>query len=133
MSVETSPAFGRSIAAIAVALLANIVLSLAVDQFFHVIQVYPPWSVPMEETGDNLLALSYRIVFGIVSGYLAARFAPYAPMRHAIILGIIGMALSMLGLIAATQADLGPIWYPAVLVVVALPCSWIGRKLHRRA
>lgn len=136
MSIETGSAsgrrIGRSVTAIVAALAANIVLTLAIDQFFHVIEVYPPWGVPMDETGDNLLALSYRIVIGILSGYIAARLAPRAPLQHAIVLGIIGTVLSLLGLIAATQADLGPIWYPAILVVVALPSAWIGGKLYRR-
>lgn len=137
MSVETGPVsarrYGRSVAAIVAALVVNVVLSLALDQFFHMIEVYPPWGVPMEETGDNLLAISYRIAIGILSGYVAARLAPRAPMTHAVILGVVGTVLSLLGLLAATQADLGPIWYPAVLVVVALPCAWIGGKLYRSA
>ncbi|MEX0956580.1 MAG: hypothetical protein WDZ83_15385 [Rhizobiaceae bacterium] len=136
MSAEAPSQSGRRIGcsaiAIVVALVANIVLTLAIDQFLHIIEVYPPWGAPMEETGDNLLALSYRIVIGILSGYIAARLAPHAPMRHAIILGVIGTALSLLGLIAATQADLGPVWYPALLVIVALPCAWIGGKLYRK-
>jgi hypothetical protein len=110
---------------------ANVVLSLAVDQFFHVIEVYPPWGVPMDETGDNLLALSYRIVFGVLSGYLAARLAPRAPMAHALILGAIGTVLSALGGIAAMQMNLGPIWYPLALVVLALPCAWLGARIHQ--
>jgi hypothetical protein len=108
----------QSIGAILAALVANVVLSLAVDQFLHMVEVYPPWGVPMEETGDNLLALSYRIVFGVLSGYIAARLAPRAP-------------LSLLGLAAAMQMGLGPIWYPAALVIVALPCAWLGGKLYR--
>jgi hypothetical protein len=136
MSIETASTqgrqIGRSVLAIVAALAANVVLSLAVDQFLHVIQVYPPWGVPMDEAGDNLLALSYRVVFGVLSGYIAARLAPHAPLRHAIILGVVGTVLSLLGLIAAMQADLGPVWYPAVLVVVALPCAWIGGKLYRQ-
>jgi hypothetical protein len=121
----------QSIGAILAALVANVVLSLAVDQFLHMVEVYPPWGVPMEETGDNLLALSYRIVFGVLSGYIAARLAPRAPMAHALILGGIGAALSLLGLAAAIQMNLGSIWYPAALVVVALPCAWLGGKLYR--
>ena len=122
---------GRSVLAIIIALVANVALSLGADQFFHIVEVYQPWGVPMVEAGDNLLALSYRVVFGVLSGYIAARLAPYAPMRHAIILGVVGVILSLLGLFAATQADLGPIWYPALLVIVALPCAWVGGKLYR--
>jgi hypothetical protein len=121
----------RSMGAILAALLANVVLSLAVDQFFHAIDVYPPWGVPMVETSDNLLALSYRIVFGVLSGYIAARLAPRAPMAHALILGGIGVVLSLLGLVAAMRMELGPVWYPAALVIVALPCAWAGGKLYR--
>ena len=122
---------GRSVLAIIIALVANVALSLGADQFFHIVEVYPPWGVPMVEVSDNLLALSYRVVFGVLSGYIAARLAPYAPLRHAIILGVVGVILSLLGLFVATQADLGPIWYPALLVIVALPCAWVGGKLYR--
>ena len=122
---------GRSVLAIIIALVANVALSLGADQFFHIVEVYPPWGVPMVEVSDNLLALSYRVVFGVLSGYIAARLAPYAPLRHAIILGVVGVILSLLGRCAATQADLGPIWYPALLVIVALPCAWVGGKLYR--
>ena len=136
MSADIVPAprrqIGRSVVAIVVALAANIVLSLGVDQFLHIIQVYPPWGVPMNETGDNILALSYRVVFGILSGYIAARLAPHAPMTHAVVLGGIGAVLSIFGLLAAMQVDLGPIWYPALLVIVALPCAWLGGRLFAR-
>jgi len=121
----------RSVGAILAALVANVVLSLALDQFFHTVDVYPPWGVPMEETGDNLLALSYRIAFGVLSGYIAARLAPRAPMAHALIVGGIGVVLSLLGLLAAMQVDLGPIWYPLALVIAALPCAWLGGRLYR--
>ena len=85
----------------------------------------------MYDNSLNALALSYRIVFGIGSGYLVARLAPYAPMRHAAILGTIAVVLSTLGAVAAiTQADLGPAWYPIVLAIVAFPCVWLGAKLR---
>jgi hypothetical protein len=121
----------QSAGAILAALLANIVITLVVDQFFHVIDVYPPWGEPMNDTGDNLLALSYRVVFGVLSGYLAARLAPRAPMIHALILGAVGVVLSALGVMAAMQMNLGPIWYPLALVLVALPCAWLGGRLHQ--
>jgi hypothetical protein len=130
--VQPSPRrLWRSAGAILTALLANVVITLAVDQFFHEIDVYPPWGEPMNETGDNLLAFSYRVVIGVLSGYLAARLAPRAPMRHALILGAIGTVLSAIGVIAAMQMNLGPIWYPLALVVVALPCAWLGGRIYQ--
>ena len=112
-------------------LLAVVVLSLGTDQVLHVLEVYPPWGQPMREPGLNLLALAYRIVYGVVGGYIAARFAPHAPMRHAVVLGVVGLVLSVAGAIATIPMDLGPAWYPIALALTALPGSWLGGALHR--
>jgi hypothetical protein len=124
---------GRSILAITVGLLINFVGGLGLDQIFHELDVYPPWGEPMNEPGDNVLALSYRIAIAIASCYVTGRLAPWAPMRHALILGGIGFVLSSLGAVAAANMNLGPIWYPIALVAVTLPCAWIGGTLARRA
>jgi len=34
-----------------------------------------------------------------------------------------------MGALANAQMQLGPAWYPWALVVLALPCAWIGGKL----
>ena len=31
-----------------------------------------------------------------------------------------------------TKYDLGPDWYPILLAVTALPCTWLGALLHHR-
>ena len=123
---------GRSVLAIVAALLGNGVLSVAVDQVFHVLDVYPPWGQPMHDPALNGLALSYRLVLGVAAGWIVARLAPRAPMRHAAILGAIATVLSALGAVAATQADLGPMWYPVALAVLAYPTVWFGAVLHER-
>jgi hypothetical protein len=125
---------GRSITALAVAFLANAVLSLAVDQLLHVLGVYPPWGQPMYSPGLNLLALSYRLVLGVAAGYIVARLAPSAPVRHAVILGVVGTTLATIGaVVAITQADLGPSWYPIALAVLAYPTIRLGAAWYLRA
>ncbi len=52
-------------------------------------------------------------------------------MSHALILGLIGTALSAAGAIAASGMNLGPSWYPIALVISALPCAWLGGLLYR--
>lgn len=121
-----APRVSRSVGAIILAVAAVIVLSLATDQLFHVVNVYPDWGQPMHDPGLNLLALSYRLVFGVLGGYLAARFAPRNPMRHAWIVGVIGLVLSAAGAWAAIPLNLGPAWYPIALVITALPLAWLG-------
>ena len=122
----------RSVRAIFAGLLAVVVLSLGTDQIMHSLNIYPPWGEPMNEMSDNLLALAYRCVYGALGSFIAARFAPRNPMCHAMILGVIGFALSLLGAIASIPLKLAPTWYPISLVVTALPCAWLGGWLHRK-
>ncbi len=131
--LAVQPSQPRKLAS-AMALLAGfvavLVLSLATDQVFHMLGVYPPWGEPMRGTGQNLLALSYRMVYAVLGSYIAARLAPSHPMRHAMILGGIGFVLSTLGAIGGIAADLGPIWFPVALVLTTLPCAWLGGFIH---
>jgi hypothetical protein len=84
----------------------------------------------MYETGLNALALSYRIVYTLLGGFITVRLAPRAPMRHVTILALIGLAAGTAGaIVAITQADLGPSWYPIALAVTAYPCTWFGGRL----
>ena len=119
----------RSIGAVFAGLLAIFVLSLATDQVFHALAIYPPWGQPMRETGLLLLALGYRFVYDVFGCWLTARLAPYAPMLHALILGAIGTVLSTLG--AIEMWNFGPNWYPVILAASALPSAWLGGAIHR--
>ena len=112
-------------------IVAGVVLSLGTDQVLHTLAVYPPWGEPMPDPGLNLLALCYRIVYGIVSGYITARFAPHAPMRHVLVGGSIGFAVCVAGAIYAIPLKLGPAWYPIALAVSALPSAWLGGTLYQ--
>lgn len=117
----------RSVGAVLAGFVAVFVLSLATDQLFHVLEIYPPWGQPMTDTGLLLLALAYRIFYNIGGSYLVAMLAPRNPMRHAMVMGGIGFVLSIAGGIA--MWDMGAHWYPVVLALTALPCAWIGALL----
>jgi len=124
---------GRSVVAIATAFVANAVLSVTVDQVLHVLHVYPEWGQPMFDPALNALALGYRIVFGVVAGVIVAHLAPSAPMRHAVILGIIGLVVATLAAVyTITQYDFGPDWYPIALALSSFPTIWLGAALHGR-
>lgn len=58
----------------------------------------------------NMLALAYRCVYPVLGGYLTARFAPSAPMRHVWI-----------------QAGIGTV------IATAIPCLWFGGHLFTRS
>jgi hypothetical protein len=123
---------GRSVWAVLAAFLAVFALSLGTDQVLHVLEVYPPWGQPMWDPGLNMLALGYRLVFGILGSYITARLAPHSPMRHVWIGAAIGFLLSAAGVVAGMKIELGPLWYPILLALSVLPTSWIGGRLGTR-
>jgi hypothetical protein len=119
----------QRVGAVLAGLLAILVLTTAVDIALHAIGVYPRWTEPIGN-GLSALATAYRIVISVAGCYIAARLAPDAPMRHALVLGGIGVALSLAGAVATWNAGLGPAWYPLALVAISLPCAWTGGLLH---
>jgi hypothetical protein len=121
----------RSTAAVLAGFLTVVVLSLGTDQLLHVLGVYPPWGQSMPEPGLNLLALSYRIVYTVLGGYVTASLAPHAPMRHVWVLAAIGLVFGTAGAIATIPMNMGPAWYPIALAVTAVPCTWLGGALYR--
>ena len=122
---------GRSVGAVVAGFLSVVVLSLATDQLLHILKVYPPWGEPMYSTGLLLLALAYRTVYGALGSTIAAWLAPSGPMRHALILGVVGVVVALAGAIATIPMNLGPAWYPIALVLVTLPAAWVGGALYR--
>jgi Flp pilus assembly pilin Flp len=122
----------KSTRALIAGFVAIVILSVATDYLLQTLKVFPA-SGPMSDPRLNALALCYRILYGIVGGYITARLAPEKPMQHALFLGLIGLVLSTAGAIVTVPMHLGPAWYPISLAVTAVPCAWIGGLLHRRS
>jgi hypothetical protein len=129
----------RSIAAVFAGVVAVFILSLGTDLVMHGTGIFPPWFQAMSDA-LFVLALAYRIVYGVAGGYIAARLAPDRPMLHALVLGVVGFALSIAGAVGTWNRgpEFGPKWYPLALVATALPCAWVGgricvEQLRRRA
>lgn len=120
----------RSIAAVFAGFVVIVALSIATDLTLHKAGVFPEQGQPMSN-GLWALATAYRIVYGVLGCYLAARLAPRRPMLHAMVLGVIGLVISSLGVVETWNngPGFGPHWYPLSLVVTALPCAWLGGKL----
>lgn len=114
--------------AVLAGLLAVVLLSTATDAVLHGTGVYPPPRQPMSDE-LWLLATAYRVIFGIVGGYVTARLAPDHPLRHALALGWVGVALSVAGAIA--MWGFGPGWYSLAIIAIALPTSLAGGHLYR--
>jgi len=119
----------RSTLAVLAGLLFILVVTTLVDLALHAAGVFPPMKQPISDR-LALLATSYRVVISVAGAWLTARLAPDKPMKHAMILGGIGVVLGLIGVVATWDMGLGPRWYPILLVVLALPQCWAGARLY---
>ena len=121
----------RSIGAVLAGLVLIVVLSTATDMLLHGTGGFPPAGQPM--SGPLfLVALGYRVAYGIAGGYVTARLAPDRPVRHALVLGAIGLVVGAIGTVAIWNSgpEFGPKWYSIAVALTAPPCTWIGGRLR---
>ncbi len=126
-----SGTLGRSTWAIVAGILVIIVVTTLVDVLLHVLNVFPPMGQPLDDR-LSLIASSYRIPITIAGAYLTARLAPANPMKHALILGVVGVGLGLVGVMATWGKEMGPMWYPVSLPILSIPECWLGGLLHAR-
>jgi hypothetical protein len=119
----------KSIWAVVAGVLFIVIVTTLVDIMLHATGVFPPMDQPINDT-LALLATSYRIVITVGGAWLTARLAPNKPMKHAMILGYVGVVMGLIGLVATWNLALGPRWYPILLVVLAIPQCWAGGRIY---
>ncbi len=122
----------KSIGAVLAGMITGAALSIGTDTILETTGVFPNFE-EVSKYGFNTpwmltLALFYRSIYTVAGGYITAILAPNRPIRHAVILGIIGVVVSTLGAFVAWE--LSPAWYPIALILIALPCVWLGAKLY---
>lgn len=119
----------KSIGAVLAGLIFIVITHTAMDAVLQGVGVLPKDNF-FVGTGLILIVIGYRAVLSFIGCYLTARLAPHSPMKHALILGLIGLVLGSIGAIVA--ADLGPGWYAWTLAAIALPIAWLGGKLYEQ-
>jgi hypothetical protein len=120
----------RTVLAIFAGFVVVVVLSIGTDAILHALKIYPTLGQGMSDQ-LFLLATAYRTLYGIIGSYVTARLAPDRPMWHAMVGGVIGLILSIVGAVATWKhTEMGPHWYPLALVVTALPSAWLGGKIR---
>ncbi|HET6567380.1 MAG TPA: hypothetical protein VFG50_05400 [Rhodothermales bacterium] len=84
----------------------------------------------VDSTPVLLLTILYVGLFATLGCYLTARLAPNHPMRHALILGALGLAFNIAGTISLW--DTAPAWYHIVSLALVMPYAWLGGWLRER-
>ena len=120
----------KGIGAILAGIIFIVVSHTGTDFVLERLGVFPPPEQGFHITWMVMTATIYRSIYTIAGGYITAALAPDPPMRYVMILGIIGIALSTLGAIVTIPIRLGPAWYPIALILLSLPCVWLGGKLR---
>jgi FtsH-binding integral membrane protein len=118
----------RSVGAVFFGMIVVIVLSIGTDALLRTIGVFPRGGQRMSDA-QFVIATVYRIVFGIIGGFVTAVLAPARPMQHALFYGFVGFGLSCVGYLGSRNLNLGPSWYPIALIVTSIPCAWVGGLL----
>jgi hypothetical protein len=122
---------GRSIVALLGGFVAVVVLSIGTDVVMIKMGVFPKLGDPM---ADNLLLLAttYRTAIGVAGSYITARLAPFRPMFHALLGGVVGLVLSTAGAVGTWNQPvaIGHHWYPLALIATVMPTAWAGGKFR---
>lgn len=123
------PSPWRNVGAIALGVLVVIVASIATDEVLQKLAILPPPEQGLHDPALNALALAYRCVYNVLGALATAWVAPGAARRNLVIFALIGLALGTTGAVVMIPMHLGPAWYPILLALSALPCTWIGWRL----
>lgn len=120
----------KSIWAVFAGFLTVVILSTATDLIFEGLGVFPPIGQGIFITWMLALALSYRLIYTVMGGYITAKLAPQNPMKHVTVLAVIGTIAGFIGIFVGW--NMSEHWYPIALAVTAFPCTWYGGKLREK-
>ena len=84
----------------------------------------------MESVPWLLITLAYVFVFATAGCWLAAYIAGRQPMKHALILGVLGLVFNIAG--TASMWNTAPAWYHIVALLLVMPAAWLGGRIRER-
>lgn len=128
---DRMPPVARSVVAIVVGFLVIGVLAIGTDA---ILKAAVPGVFGPNDRVDSvpwlLIIQLYVFAYAVFGCWLAARMAPDRPMRHALILGVLGLAFNIAGTIALW--DTMPAWFHIVALALVMPAAWVGGRTRER-
>lgn len=121
----------RSIVAIVVGFVLIGALSIGTDTI--VMQAFPGEFNEAGRTSNLsilMLMAAYVAVYAIIGCYITARLAPDRPMRHALILGALGLVMNIVATVSLWGT--APAWYFILNLLLVMPYAWLGGRIRER-
>ena len=120
----------RSIVAVVVGFFVIAALSVGTDLALRSAMPGRFATERMDDPALLVLTLAYVFVFAVFGCWLTARLAPDRPLMHALVLGVLGLVLNVVG--TAQRWDNAPAWYHVIALLMVMPAAWLGGVLRER-
>lgn len=122
----------RSIIAIVVGFVVIGVLAFGTDMLVKGAMpgAFDPVTGATSDVTMLVFALVYVFVFATFGCWLAGRLAPSQPMKHAMILGVLGLVFNVVGTYATWAT--APAWYHVTALLLVMPAAYLGGLLASR-
>ncbi len=123
----------RSVLSVIAGFLAVAILSTLTDFILENTGIFPSYAIQMANGSPVwvlVTALIYRSVYAFLGGFITAKLSPSNPMKHVMVLAIIGTLGGVAGVINGWAY--GNQWYPIDLAVTAYPLVWYGGELGKK-
>jgi len=117
----------KSIGAIIAGFFLGAILSIATDFLMERCGMMSMEHFKQSSLAIIILVIAYRFIFNVAGCYLTAYLAHNKPMKHVIIIGIIGTVLSIVGALAMWDKAI-PL-YNITIIIMSLPSAWLGGQL----
>lgn len=128
----------KQIGAVLAGFLTVVILSVATDAIFEAAGIFPSASDQSRfATWMLAIAFVYRSIYAVAGGYVCAALSVEQKKRQVTILGIIGTAGGIAGVIYGWSMSeqygwsMFDLWYPVALAVTAFPLTWFGGSLKK--
>jgi hypothetical protein len=78
----------------------------------------------------RIVTVIYTMACVAAGGYVTSWMAPRAPVRHALIMGLIESALTVVAMLSLPEH--APLWSWIAGIVLTTPAAWLGGLLRAR-
>jgi uncharacterized BrkB/YihY/UPF0761 family membrane protein len=120
----------KSVVALLAGFILGAVLSIATDALMEKLGVFSMADFKNTSMGILIIVILYRFMFNALGCYLTAKLAPNNPMRHVMIIGVVGTVLSVLGTVVMWEKAIP--FYNIAIILISFPSAWIGGKIYVR-